>query len=133
MISQRRLSRVSGVALQNEPVCGECVLMSIYWVVLFAAVFVEIAWALSMKWVQMEPSWLSIGTAAALTALNMTMLSYAMRGIPVGTAYAVWTGLGAAGVTLFGVLWFHDPATWARVVFVGLIIVGVIGLKYTSA
>jgi quaternary ammonium compound-resistance protein SugE len=107
--------------------------MSIYWMVLFAAVLVEIAWALSMKWVQMNPGWLSIGCAGVLTVTNMAMLSYAMRGIPVGTAYAVWTGLGAAGVTLFGVLWFHDPATWAKFAFTGLIILGVIGLKYTSA
>lgn len=107
--------------------------MSIYWIVLFVAVVVEIAWALSMKWVQVSPGWLSIGSAGVLTVINMTLLSYAMRGIPVGTAYAVWTGLGAVGVTFFGVLLFHDPSTGLRFVFTGLIIIGVIGLKYTSA
>lgn len=107
--------------------------MSIYWVVLFVAVLVEIAWALSMKWVQVSPGWLPISCAAVLTVVNMVMLSYAMRGISVGTAYAVWTGLGAVGVTIFGVLLFNDPATWPRFAFTGLIILGVIGLKYTSA
>ena len=107
--------------------------MSIYWVVLLLAVLVEVAWALSMKWVQLAPGWLSMGTVGVLTVLNMAMLSYAMRGIPVGTAYAVWTGLGAVGVTIFGILWFDDPASWARFAFVSLIIIGVVGLKYSNA
>lgn len=107
--------------------------MSIYWIVLFVAVFVEIGWALSMKWMQVSPGWLSFSTAGVLTVVNMVLLSYAMRGIPVGTAYAVWTGLGAVGVTLLGILWFNDPATLARFLFVGLIIAGVVGLKLTAS
>lgn len=107
--------------------------MSIYWTVLFLAAFVEMGWALSMKWVAMQPNWMSFATAGVLTVLNMAMLSYAMRGIPVGTAYAVWTGLGATGVTILGILWFNDPATLVRFIFIGLIVAGVAGLKLTSA
>ena len=80
--------------------------MNLYWIVLLLAVIVEIAWAMSLKWIQMQPGVASIGTSLVLTALNMLMLSYAMKGIPVGTAYAVWTGLGAVGITLLGILFF---------------------------
>lgn len=107
--------------------------MSVYWVVLLVAVVVEVAWALSMKWVQVTPGALSVSCAVILTALNMALLSYAMRGIPVGTAYAVWTGLGAIGVMLFGIWLFGDPAHWSRFAFAGLIIIGVVGLKYSAA
>jgi quaternary ammonium compound-resistance protein SugE len=107
--------------------------VSIYWVVLFVAVVVEIAWALSMKWMQVSPGVLSISTACVLVVVNMALLSYAMRGIPVGTAYAVWTGLGAVGVMGFGVWLYGDPLHWPRFVFAGLIIIGVAGLKFSSA
>lgn len=106
--------------------------MSIYWVVLLVAVLVEIAWALSMKWMQLNPGAMSITTAGVLTVANMVLLSYAMRGIPVGTAYAVWTGLGAVGVMGFGVWLYGDPLHWPRIVFAGLIIIGVVGLKFSS-
>lgn len=106
--------------------------MNVYWVVLLLAVIVEIAWALSLKWIQTQPGVWSIGTSLLLTGLNMLMLSYAMRGIPVGTAYAVWTGLGAVGITVIGILWFSDPLSATRVAFMALIIVGVVGLKLTA-
>ena len=106
--------------------------MNRYWVVLLLAVIVEIAWALSLKWIQMNPGVASIGTSLVLTGLNMLMLSYAMRGIPVGTAYAVWTGLGAVGITVVGIVWLKDPAQLSRLLFMGLIIVGVVGLKLTA-
>ncbi len=106
--------------------------MNVYWVVLLLAVIVEIAWALSLKWIQMSPGVWSIGTSLVLTGLNMLMLSYAMRGIPVGTAYAVWTGLGAVGITVIGIIWFKDPAQFSRLLFMALIIVGVVGLKLTA-
>ncbi len=106
--------------------------MNLYWWVLLAAVLVEIAWAMSLKWIQMQPGAMSIGVSLVLTALNMLALSFAMRGIPVGTAYAVWTGLGAVGITLLGVVFFHDPLGAARVGFLALIIVGVVGLKLST-
>lgn len=102
--------------------------MSIGWL----AVIVEIAWALSLKWIQGDPGIASIGTSLLLTGLNMLMLSYAMRGIPVGTAYAVWTGLGAVGITVIGIIWFRDPLSAARLAFMAMVIVGVAGLKLTA-
>ena len=81
---------------------------------------------------QINPGVLSIGSSLVLTGLNMLMLSYAMRGIPVGTAYAIWTGLGAVGITLLGIVFFKDPANASRLAFMALIVVGVIGLKLTS-
>ena len=106
--------------------------MNPYWWVLLAAVVVEIAWAMSLKWIQMQPGVASISTSLVLTALNMLALSFAMRGIPVGTAYAVWTGLGAVGITLLGVVIFQDPLGTARLGFLALIIVGVVGLKLST-
>lgn len=106
--------------------------MNPYWWVLLAAVVVEIAWAMSLKWIQMQPGVASISTSLVLTALNMLALSFAMRGIPVGTAYAVWTGLGAVGITLLVVVFFQDPLGTARLGFLALIIVGVVGLKLST-
>lgn len=107
--------------------------MNLYWIVLLLAVIVEIAWAMSLKWIQVQPGVASIGTSLVLTALNMLMLSYAMRGIPVGTAYAVWTGLGAVGITVLGILFFKDPATLSRLAFMGLVVIGIVGLKFTAS
>jgi quaternary ammonium compound-resistance protein SugE len=107
--------------------------MTPYWWVLLAAVIVEIAWAMSLKWIQLQPGVLSVSTSLVLTGLNMVALSYAMKGIPVGTAYAVWTGLGAVGITVLGVIVFHDPMNLNRLLFMGLIIAGVMGLKMTAA
>ena len=103
--------------------------MSIHWIILLIAVITEIAWALSLKAIQTTPSVLTIGGACALTVLNMSFLSFAMRGIPVGTAYAVWTGLGAVGITIAGVMLHGDPMGAKRLAFLALIIVGVVGLK----
>lgn len=106
--------------------------MTLYWWVLLVAVLVEIAWAMSLKWVQMAPGVMSIGASVVLTALNMLALSFAMRGIPVGTAYAVWTGLGAVGITVLGVVFFQDPLGVGRLGFLALIVAGVVGLKFTA-
>lgn len=106
--------------------------MSIYWVVLFIAVITEVAWALSLKWVQVSGGWAAMTVAGVLTITNMVMLSYAMRGIPVGTAYGVWTGLGAVGVCVMGIVLFKDPVFFSRLFFMGLIVLGVVGLKWVS-
>lgn len=107
--------------------------MSIYGVVLFVAVFVEIGWALSLKFIQTHPGPWPITLAVVLTVLNMVLLSWAMRGLPVGTAYAVWTGLGGVGIAVFGILWFGDSADPVRLFFIAVIITGVAGLKLTSS
>ncbi|XZG71183.1 DMT family transporter [Chitinibacteraceae bacterium HSL-7] len=106
--------------------------MSQYWLVLAVAVVTEIIWALSLKYVQSNPHWWVIAGSVGLSFLNMALLSFAMRGIPAGTAYAIWTGLGAVGVCIGGIIWFGDPLGAARVAFLSLIVVGVIGLKAVS-
>ncbi len=107
--------------------------MNSYWVILFIAVLVEIAWALSLKLIYTQASVWPIVACIVLTVVNVFLLSYAMRGIPVGTAYAVWTGLGAIGIAICGMIWFGDPYSLQRVGFMAMIIVGVIGLKFSSS
>ena len=106
--------------------------MNLYWIVLLLAVIVEIAWAMSLKWIQMQPGVASIGTSLVLTALNMLMLSYAMKGIPVGTAYAVWTGIGAVGVAILGMFLFNESKDILRILCLLLIVTGIVGLKLVS-
>ena len=107
--------------------------MTIHWLILFVAVFTEIAWALSLKAIQVNASVWTMGTSGVLTVLNMVLLSFAMRGIPVGTAYGIWTGLGAVGITVAGVMLYGDPMTTKRLAFLSLIIIGVVGLKFSGS
>jgi quaternary ammonium compound-resistance protein SugE len=106
--------------------------MSTYWLVLFIACVFEIAWAITLKLLQTNLTPGFIALATFLTVANMGLLSYAMRGIPVGTAYAVWTGLGAVGVVTVGIFFFGDAVTGPRLAFLSCIIIGVIGLKLVS-
>lgn len=106
--------------------------MNIYWIVLLFAVLVEIAWALSLKFIHGDAPLWPIVACVLLTVVNILLLSYAMKGIPVGTAYAVWTGLGAVGIAICGMVWFGDPFTLPRIAFMAMIVAGVVGLKFTS-
>lgn len=106
--------------------------MSVYWIVLLFAVLTEIAWALSLKLIHGEAPLWPIIACIVLTVVNVLLLSYAMRGIPVGTAYAVWTGLGAVGIAICGMLWFGDPFTLQRIAFMAMVVIGVVGLKFSS-
>jgi len=103
-----------------------------YWLVLMIAVVTEIIWALSLKYVQQHPSAWAIAGSLTLSLLNMSLLSYAMRGVPTGTAYAVWTGLGAIGVGIGGAIWFNDPLSLARIACMGFIVIGVVGIQWCS-
>lgn len=99
------------------------------WIHLLIAAALEIVWAVGLKFTagftRFSPSLL---TGSALLG-SVAFLALAVRAIPVGTAYAVWTGLGAAGTILCGIALFGEPATAARLACVGLIVAGVIGLK----
>ncbi|MGI6853735.1 DMT family transporter [Mesorhizobium sp. 1B3] len=103
------------------------------WIFLGIAVVIEIAWALSLKWAAMRGGWLAASVPVTLSFLNMGVLALAMRGLPAGTAYAIWTGLGAAGVTMLGVILFDEPLNVVQLCFIGLIVVGVVGTKYFAA
>ncbi|WP_417437775.1 DMT family transporter [Idiomarina sp.] len=103
------------------------------WIYLIIAGLLEIGWPVGLK-VSQEPEtrWLGIGIAIIFMLFSGLMLWLAQREIPIGTAYAVWTGIGAAGTFLVGVLCFGDPSSIARYAGVALIVAGVIVLKLAS-
>ncbi|GLQ96551.1 quaternary ammonium compound efflux SMR transporter SugE [Dyella mobilis] len=102
------------------------------WIYLvFAGVF-EIGWAIGLKYSEgFSRLWPSVATLAAM-AVSITLLALAARQLPIGTAYAVWTGIGAVGAVVLGMALFNDPATPMRLLCVGLILAGIIGLKLTA-
>lgn len=99
------------------------------WVILAVAVVTEIVWALSLKWAAMHPSVGASIVPVVLSFVNMALLALAMRGLPAGTAYAVWTGLGAVGVAIFGTMLFNEKINGVQIAFIALIIIGVAGTK----
>ncbi len=102
------------------------------WLLLFVAGLLEVAWAIGLKYTDgFTRLWPSVGTGAAMVA-SVVLLGLAMRTLPVGTAYAVWTGIGAVGTVILGIVLFAEPATAARLGCVALIIAGIAGLKLTS-
>lgn len=103
------------------------------WLLLFVAGLLEVAWAIGLKYTEgFTRLWPSVGTGAAMVA-SVVLLGLAMRTLPVGTAYAVWTGIGAVGTVILGIVLFAEPATAARLGCVALIVAGIAGLKLTSA
>ena len=102
------------------------------WIVLFIAGLLEVVWAVGLKYThgfsRLVPS---VVTIAAMV-ISMALLSWAMKTLPVGTAYAVWTGIGAVGAAALGIVLFGDSASWPRLLCIGLIVSGVIGLKMVS-
>ena len=99
------------------------------WLILAVAVVTEIIWALSLKWAATVATWQASSVPIVLSFLNMGLLALAMRGLPAGTAYAVWTGLGAVGVIIGGVFLFGDRVSGVQACFMALTVVGVVGTK----
>jgi len=103
------------------------------WVVLLVAAVFEIGWAVGLKYTAgFTRLWPSAWTLIALLA-SVLLLSMAARSLPIGTAYAVWTGIGAAGTAALGMLLFGEPATPSRLFFIGLILLGVLGLRFAAS
>ena len=103
------------------------------WIILVIAGLFEIGWAIGLKYTEgFTRLWPSVGTVASML-ISVGLLGVAMRELPVGTAYAVWTGIGAVGTVILGIVLFGDPANAPRLVCVGLIVAGILGLKLTSA
>lgn len=102
------------------------------WIVLFIAGLLEVVWAVGLKYThgftRLVPS---VATIAAMV-LSMVLLSWAMKSLPVGTAYAVWTGIGAVGAAIAGILLLGESASPARLLSLGLIVAGIIGLKLSA-
>jgi len=102
------------------------------WTVLVCAGLLEIGWAVGLKYTDGFTRWLpSVLTAVALVG-SIWLLAVALRTIPIGTAYAVWTGIGAVGTAVLGILLFAEPATALRLASIGLIVAGIAGLKLAS-
>lgn len=102
------------------------------WVCLFIAGLFEVGWAIGLKYTEgFTKPVASVLTLAAMAA-SFLLLSYAFKTIPVGTAYAVWVGIGAAGTAVLGMVLFSEPATLARILCLLLIVAGVVGLKLFS-
>jgi quaternary ammonium compound-resistance protein SugE len=102
------------------------------WLVLFIAGLFETAWAIGLKYTEgFSRFWPSAATLAAML-VSVVLLGVAMKHLPVGTAYAVWTGIGAVGTVILGIALFGEPATAGRMACLGLIVAGIIGLKVVS-
>lgn len=103
------------------------------WTILFIAGLFECAWAIGLKYTDgFTRFWPSAFTLVTMVT-SVVLLGIAMRHLPVGTAYAVWTGIGAVGTVILGIVLFGEPANAARLLCVGLIVAGILGLKLTSA
>ena len=99
------------------------------WVYLFVAGLFEIDWAVGLKYSQgFTRFWPSVITVVSM-AISLFLLGVSLRSLPLGTAYAVWTGIGAAGTVLLGIMLFGESASAARLACVGLILAGIVGLK----
>ena len=102
------------------------------WLHLIIAGLLEVAWAVGLKqtegWTRLWPSVIT----ALLMLASFFFLSLALRALPMGTAYAIWTGIGAVGTALIGIFIFGEPRTAARLVCIVLIVAGIVGLKLTG-
>lgn len=102
------------------------------WLVLIIAGLFEIGWAVGLKYTEgFTRLWPSLGTAASMV-LSIVLLGLALRSLPLGTAYAVWTGIGTVGTALFGIALFHESADPLRLACIGLIVLGIAGLKLAA-
>ena len=105
---------------------------SMAWVYLFIAGLFEVGWAIGLKYTEgfsrLVPSALTIGAMLA----SVVLLGIALRELPVGTGYAVWTGIGAVGTAILGIVLFAEPSSALRLGSIGLIVAGIVGLKLAS-
>lgn len=102
------------------------------WVILILAGLLEVGWAIGLKYTEgFTRLWPSLGTIAAMI-VSLGLLGLALKTLPVGTAYAVWVGVGAVGTVIFGIVLFDEPASAVRLISVAFIIVGIVGLKLAT-
>jgi quaternary ammonium compound-resistance protein SugE len=102
------------------------------WAILFVAGLLEIGWAIGLKYTDgFTRLWPTVGTVAAMVA-SLALLGIAMRTLPVGTAYAVWVGVGAVGTALLGIVLLGEAVNAARIFSLALIVAGIVGLKLAT-
>ena len=102
------------------------------WIVLFVAGLLEVGWAIGLKYTEgftrLVPSVLTLVSMVG----SVVLLGLTLKTLPIGTAYAVWTGIGAVGTALLGIALFGEPATAARLACIGLIVAGIVGQKLVT-
>lgn len=99
------------------------------WTILFLAGLLEIGWAIGLKYTDgFTKLWPSVWTGASMVG-SVVLLGLALKSLPVGTAYAVWTGIGTVGVAILGIFLFSEPASAIRIACIGMIVAGIAGLK----
>ena len=102
------------------------------WTYLFFAGLFEIGWAIGLKYThgfsRLVPTFLTV----ASMAVSLGLLGLALKSLPLGTAYAIWTGIGTIGTAILGIILFGEPATALRLACIGLIVAGIVGLKLVS-
>ncbi len=102
------------------------------WLLLILAGLFEIAWAIALKYSEgFTRLWPSV-IFGVCAWLSFILLSQAIKEIPIGSSYAVWTGIGAVGVAIAGIAWFGEPASLARIACIALILIGIVGLRITA-
>ncbi len=102
------------------------------WTLLIIAGIFEVVWAIGLKYTDgFSRFWPSCGTIFAMV-LSMSLLGYAMKSLPVGTAYAVWVGIGAVGTAIFGIVLFSDSVNLLRLLSLLMIVIGIVGLKVST-
>jgi quaternary ammonium compound-resistance protein SugE len=102
------------------------------WLLVIVAGLLETCWVVGLKYSEgFTKFWPSVFTALAI-ALSMYLISVAAQSLPMGTAYGVWVGIGAAGAAIFGIVWLGEPATVARIAFLALLLIAIVGLKMTG-
>ena len=102
------------------------------WLLLIVAGLFEIGWAIGLKYTEgFTKLWPTLGTVASMV-VSLGLLGIAMKGLPVGTAYAVWVGVGAVGTAILGIVLLGEPANPGRMISLALIVAGIVGLKLSS-
>jgi quaternary ammonium compound-resistance protein SugE len=103
-----------------------------HWFILVLAGLFEVGWAIGLKYTHgFTRLWPTVGTVAAMI-VSLGLLGVAMKSLPVGTSYAVWVGVGAVGTALLGIVLLGEPANAGRLVSLGLIVAGIVGLKLAT-
>lgn len=102
------------------------------WIILIVAGLCEVGWAIGLKYTEgFTRLWPTLWTILAMV-VSLLLLGVAMKGLPVGTAYSVWVGVGAVGTVMLGIWLFREPATAGRMISIALIVAGIIGLKVSA-
>jgi len=103
------------------------------WLILVVAGLLEVGWAIGLKYTEGFTRPLPTVATIAAMAASLWLLGIAVKSLPVGTAYAVWVGVGAVGTVILGIVLFNEPANAGRLLSVALIVAGIVGLKLSSA